>query len=111
LLCFIFSCGQAREAERLIALAAQSEKDGKLETAADFHHKAAHLMPSDFDVQYRTAVLYLKLDNLDSEEHFKHALSLRPDVAQAHLNLGVIFLRQGNKQEGRRELLVFQGND
>jgi tetratricopeptide (TPR) repeat protein len=106
LLLFLLACAPAKEVQRLIASAEESEKKGQVEVAAELYDKAAHLIPSDFDIQYRTAVLYLKLNNLeDSEEHFKQALALKPDVGQAHLNLGVIFLKKGNKEEGRRELL------
>lgn len=51
-------------------------------------------------------MLYLKVGNLkESEEHLKQALSLRPGIAAVHLNLGVVFLRKGNKEDGRKEFL------
>jgi len=78
----LLGCDQAHKAEELIASAEKSEKKGQLQGAADLYRKAARVSPTDFDLQFRTAVLHLKLDRLqESEEHLKQALSLRPEVA------------------------------
>ena len=53
---FLLACAPAKEAQRLIASAEESEKKGQLEVAAELYDKAAHVIPSDFDIQYRTAV-------------------------------------------------------
>ena len=106
LLLFLLACRPAKEAQRLIALAEESEKRGEAGVAAELYHKAAHLSPSDFDIHYRTGVIYLKLEELEpAEEHLKQAVALKPEVAEAHLNLGVILVRKAKKEEGKKEIL------
>lgn len=103
---FLVACDRAGEAERLLASAEQSRQAGQLKVAADLYHRAADLREGDFDTQYQAALLDLEVRNLDEAEgHLEKAVSLRPDFAPAHLNLGVVFVQRGQRAEGRKAFL------
>ena len=101
-LSLLSACGQAREPERLMALAEKTKHTGELQVAADLYHKAAALTPRHVDIQYGAALVDIQVENFtEAEEHLRQALTLRPDFEAAHLNLGVILVKQGHKEQGR----------
>jgi tetratricopeptide (TPR) repeat protein len=101
---FLVACDQAGEAERLVASAEQFRQAGQLKAAADLYHRAAGLREGDVDTLYRAALLDLQVDNLDeAETHLRKVIALRPGYGQAHLNLGVVCVNRGKREEGRQE--------
>jgi len=102
----LVACSAAENAEQLIALAEQAKQEERLHAAADLYHRAARLRPDDFNVQYETGLLYLQVANLsEAEEHLRRAIELRPEVAPARLNLGVVLLQAGDREASRQAFL------
>jgi Flp pilus assembly protein TadD len=97
--------GQAEEVEQLLARAKQAEQAGQLGAAAEWYHRTAASRPEDFNLQYAVGLHCIVIENWpEAEEHLQQALSLRPDFAPAHLNLGVVYSQNGRKDEARRAL-------
>jgi tetratricopeptide (TPR) repeat protein len=87
-----------------MALAAKAKEEGQLEVAAELYHGAAGLTPQAFDAQYQAALLDLAVEKVnEAEAHLQKAVSLKPDVAVAHLNLGTVFLKKGEVEASRQE--------
>jgi tetratricopeptide (TPR) repeat protein len=95
--------GHAEEVEQLIARAKQAEQGGQLDAAAELYHRAAAVRPAGFNIQYGVGLHCVRLENwAEAEEHLAKALSLRPDFAPAHLNLGAVYSQNGQRKEARR---------
>jgi tetratricopeptide (TPR) repeat protein len=104
LLALLVACDQTREAERLMASAVKAKQEGQLEVAAELYHRAAGLTPQVFDAQYQAAVLDLAVEKVnEAEAHLQKAVSLKPDVAVAYLNLGAVLFKKGDVEASGQE--------
>jgi tetratricopeptide (TPR) repeat protein len=103
---WLAGCRPSGPAEQLMALAEQARRDGQLQMAAALYHRAAELHPQPFHIHYRTALLYVQVENMPrAEEHLRKTLALKPDFGPAHVSLGVVLLRQGSREDSRRAFL------
>src|SRR5215211_7667808 len=93
--------------QQLLDNAEQAEKAGQLTLATALYHQAAELMPNVFELQYRGALLDLRLEDWpEAKAHLEKVIALRPGFAPAHLNLGVALLEQGEKEKSRDAFLT-----
>ena len=69
--------------------------------AVELCHEIAHRNLSDFPAQYQAALAFIHLENFDeAREHLEAAVSLNSNTAEAHLNLGIVYVRLDRKEEG-----------
>jgi tetratricopeptide (TPR) repeat protein len=107
----LVASGYAGEVEQLLAAAEQAEQGGQLDVAAELYHRAAAIQPENFNLQYAVGLHCVMIENWpEAEEHLKKTLSLRPDFAPAHLNLGVVYSQNGQREEARRAFRLSDSN-
>ena len=76
-------------AERLLAEAAASHRDGDLEAAVEKYTRATRLMPHYAQLHHNLGLALLALGRLvEAAGRFRHALTLKPDFVQSHQSLG-----------------------
>ncbi len=90
----------------LFALAAAQEKTGALEAAEATFRRAAALRPSSWDSWNKLAgFLVIAANKYDEAENtYRKAITLNPDRASLHANLGSTLIRLGRTDEARSEL-------
>ena len=101
----LVSCDRKQDAANTVVAPRQAEEKGNTVRAAEIYHKLAHPNPSDFQAQYQAGLAFIQVENLkEAREHFESAISLNPGSAEAHLNLGVVYVRLDKKQMEQTDL-------
>jgi len=103
---WLSACHKTVETDKVLRLAQELERQGNFEKAADLYHELAHRKPEDFHTNYQAALIYFQINNLEeAKQHFESAIVANPQSGVAHLNLGVVLARTGQKQAAERQFL------
>src|ERR1700682_6424633 len=64
------------------------------QSAVDDFLKAVEAEPQDYTLRFNLALAYSLLgNNAEAANQYKKVLELKPDLYQANLNLGIVFLK------------------
>lgn len=82
---------------------------GDFDGAVAEFQKALEINPEDLNAQINLAATFIELKRYDEAIDFsRRALRSSSDVAEAHHSLGVAYLRIGDCDSAREELLILQ---
>jgi Tfp pilus assembly protein PilF len=91
-------------ADACARLAVLSDQQGKFEESSKWHQKALAAQPSNADFLCNQGYsFYLQGHLAEGEANLRQCLSLAPDHARAHNNLGLILGRTGRRDEALAE--------
>jgi len=82
------------------------QQAGRASPAERNYRSALALNPDLVPALYNLAILRTNPSPKEAETLYRHAISLEPKNASAHLNLGFLLLQEGDKVGGRAELDV-----
>ena len=93
-----------RGADALQRLAVVNDKLGRFRESAEYYAKALELAPGEPEIFCDKGYsLYLQGRPTEAAVCLRQAIKLRPDLARAHVNLGLLLARQGKASEALAE--------
>ncbi len=82
---------------------------GETEQAVAAFERVAAIDLDNSMTHYYLGTLYANLNRLDDAvRSLERAIALQPNNESAHFSLGNVLIRQGKREEGRRELMAFR---
>src|SRR6202011_2495913 len=85
--------------DQVFAQAAAHHQAGRLAEAERLHRQVCAAHPDHFAALHRLGVVAHQLGRPDAADILAHAVALRPDVAEAHNDLGVVLGARGRLAE------------
>jgi tetratricopeptide (TPR) repeat protein len=85
---------------------------GRYDQALDLLHKASALAPDDAGIYFDIGVTY-KFKHLPEEElrAYTRAIRADPQMVPAHYNIGLLFLKQGNRKLALQQYAILKSLD
>ena len=82
--------------KEIFALAVQNHKKNNFIVAEKFYREVLDVDPGNFETIFLLGTLSIQIKKLDpAKELLQKAIQIRPDHAEAHYNLGLVFKELG----------------
>ena len=87
------------------------QTSGNTQGAEGNYDQALAIDPNFVPALYNLAIVKTTSDPKDARQLYERAISLQPDDAAAHLNLGFLLIGRGQPKKGKAELVTALGLD